>query len=60
MNLNDLRVLAQHGLARSESNPQFHEQMVYAVAMTIIGHFEQVLRIPCSDWISSTYPGHRE
>ncbi len=36
-------LLAQHGLAPSESNPQFHQQMVYAVAMTTIQNFEQAL-----------------
>ena len=56
MNLNDPRVLAQHGLAQSESNPQFHEQMVYAVATTIIGHFKQVLRIPSMVPIGSAVP----
>lgn len=43
VDLNDPRVLAQNGLAPSETNPQFHQQMVYAVAMTTIGHFEQAL-----------------
>jgi hypothetical protein len=43
VDLNDPRLLAQNGLAPSESNPQFHQQMVYAVAMTTIGHFEQAL-----------------
>lgn len=43
VNLNDARLLAQDGLAPSESNPQFHQQMVYAVAMTTIKHFEQAL-----------------
>ncbi len=43
IDLNDPRILAQNGLAPSESNPQFHQQMVYAVAMTTIGHFEQAL-----------------
>src|SRR5688572_18527906 len=43
VDLNDPRVLAQDGLAPSESNPQFHQQMVYAVAMTTIAHFEQAL-----------------
>ena len=43
VDLNDSRLLAQNGLAPSESNPQFHQQMVYAVAMTTIGHFEQAL-----------------
>ena len=36
-------LLAQDGLAPSESNPQFHQQMVYAVAMTTIRHFERAL-----------------
>src|SRR5262245_14866463 len=43
VDLNDERILAQNGLAPSEANPQFHQQMVYAVAMTTIGHFEQAL-----------------
>src|SRR3972149_495739 len=36
-------VLAQHGLMPSEGNPQFHQQMVYAVAMTTIDRFEKSL-----------------
>ena len=56
MKLNDPRVLAEHGLAQSESNPQFHEQMVHAVATTIIGHFKQVLRIPFMGPIGSAVP----
>jgi hypothetical protein len=36
-------LLARDGLAPSESNPQFHQQMVYAVAMTTIQNFEQAL-----------------
>ncbi len=43
VNLNDPKLLAQDGLAPSESNPQFHQQMAYAVAMTTIGHFERAL-----------------
>jgi len=43
VNLNDKYLLAQDGLAPSESNPQFHQQMVYAVAMTTIRHFERAL-----------------
>jgi hypothetical protein len=43
VDLSDARILAQNGLAPSESNPQFHQQMVYAVAMTTIEHFEQAL-----------------
>jgi hypothetical protein len=43
VNLNDPFLLAQDGLDPSEGNPQFHQQMVYAVAMTTIGNFEQAL-----------------
>ncbi len=34
VNLNDPWMLVQDGLAPSELNPQFHQQMVYAVALT--------------------------
>lgn len=43
VDLNDRWLLAQDGLAPSESNPQFHQQMTYAVAMATIGHFERAL-----------------
>jgi hypothetical protein len=43
VNLDDPNLLAQDGLAPSEGNPQFHQQMVYAVAMVTIGHFERAL-----------------
>ena len=36
-------LLAQDGLPPSESRPQFHQQMVYAVAMKTIRHFERAL-----------------
>ncbi len=36
-------ILATDGLDPSESNPQFHQQMVYAVAMTTIRNFEAAL-----------------
>jgi hypothetical protein len=36
VDLEDRYVLAQDGLEPSESNPQFHQQMVYAVASNII------------------------
>ena len=36
-------ILAQDGLEPSESNPQFHQQMVYAVTMTTIKNFEKAL-----------------
>jgi hypothetical protein len=46
VDLNDPRLLAQDGWAPSEGNPQFHQQMVYAVAMKTIQHFERALGRP--------------
>jgi hypothetical protein len=46
VDLNHPFLLAQHGLPRSEGNPQFHQQMVYAVAMKTIRHFEEALGRP--------------
>ena len=43
VNLNDPYILAQNGLAPSEGNPLFHQQMVYAVAMLTIQNFEKAL-----------------
>lgn len=43
VDLNDGHVLAQDGLAPSEGSPQFHQQMVYAVAMRTIRNFELAL-----------------
>ena len=43
VDLNDPGLLAQDGLPPSEGNPQFHQQMVYAVAMTTIKNFERAL-----------------
>ncbi len=43
IDLNDGYLLAQDGLAPSEGNPQFHQQMVYAVVMKTITHFEHAL-----------------
>lgn len=40
IDLEDSYILAQDGLDPSPSNPQFHQQMVYAVAMTTIKNFE--------------------
>ncbi len=39
-------LLARDGWAPSEGNPQFHQQMTYAVAMKTIAHFEQALGRP--------------
>ena len=46
VDLNDPRLLAQDGWAPSEGNPQFHQQMVYAVAMKTVEHFEKALGRP--------------
>jgi hypothetical protein len=43
VDLNQPYLLAQDGLEPSEGNPQFHQQMVYAVAMTTIRNFERAL-----------------
>ena len=43
VDLDDPHLLAQCGLTPSESNPQFHQQMVYAVAMRTIRTFERAL-----------------
>ena len=43
IDLNQPWPLSQAGLRPSEANPQFHQQMVYAVAMKTINHFEQAL-----------------
>ena len=43
IDLNQPAPLSQGGIRPSEANPQFHQQMVYAVAMKTIAHFEQAL-----------------
>jgi hypothetical protein len=43
IDLDDPHLLAQDGLPPSEGDPQFHQQMVYAVAMTTIRNFERAL-----------------
>lgn len=54
VNLNNPHILAQDGLYPSEGNPQFHQQMVYAVAMTTIGNFERALGRPVL-WASRNF-----
>ena len=55
INLDDPHLLAQQGLAPSIGNPQFHQQMVYAVIMTTIENFEKALgrKIQWADKIAS-------
>jgi len=43
VDLSDPYLLAQDGLPPSDGNPQFHQQMVYAVAMRTIRNFEIAL-----------------
>ena len=43
VDLDNPHLLAQDGLGPSEGNPQFHQQMVYAVAMRTIRNFEIAL-----------------
>jgi hypothetical protein len=43
VDLDDPRLIANDGLGPSETNPQFHQQMAYAVAMKTIQFFEKGL-----------------
>jgi hypothetical protein len=43
VDLNELHIVAQDGLPPSEGTPQFHQQMVYAVASLTIERFERAL-----------------
>jgi len=43
VDLNHPHILTQSGLTPSEALPQFHQQMVYAVAMKTIEYFERAL-----------------
>ena len=41
VDLNDAAILAQRGMEPSESDPRTHQQVVYAVAMSVIERFER-------------------
>src|SRR5687767_1641561 len=43
VNLDDPAILIQGGLQQSESDPRFHQQMVYAVAMRTLENFDRAL-----------------
>src|SRR6266851_9226673 len=43
VDLNDPAVLMQGGLDPTESDPRFHQQMVYAVAMRTLENFDRAL-----------------
>jgi hypothetical protein len=46
VDLDDRHLLAQDGLRPAEGNPQFHQQMVYAVTSATIEKFERALGRP--------------
>jgi hypothetical protein len=46
VDLNDQALLMEGGLAPSESDPRFHQQMVYAVAMKVIEGARRALGRP--------------
>jgi hypothetical protein len=56
VDLNEPSLLAQDGCPPSEGNPAFHQQMVYAVAMKTIEHFERSLGRPVL-WRPRIVPG---
>lgn len=43
VNLNEGSILMRNGMDPSESDPRFHQQMVYAVAMRVLENFERAL-----------------
>jgi hypothetical protein len=43
VDLNDAAILMQNGLDPTESDPRFHQQMVYAVAMKVLENFDIAL-----------------
>lgn len=43
VDLNHPHLLSQDGMAPTPADPRFHQQMVYAVAMKTIGHFERAV-----------------
>lgn len=43
VDLDDPHIAMQHGLEPSESDPQFHQQMAYAVAMRTLEQFDRAL-----------------
>jgi hypothetical protein len=56
VDLNHPRLLAQDGLPPAEGRPQFHQQMVFAVAMKTIRIFERALGRPVM-WVREAPTG---
>ena len=46
VDLEDPNILLQRGLDPSDSDPRFHQQMVYAIVMKVIENFERALGRP--------------
>jgi hypothetical protein len=59
VDLDNRHLIAQDGLPPAEGNPQFHQQMVYAVASTTIEKFEQALGRPVI-WAVPRHPSAGE
>jgi len=51
VNLDDPAILMQGGLEPTESDPRFHQQMVYAVAMKVLENFERALGRRLGFWL---------
>lgn len=63
VDLDDPRIAGQGGLAPSEADPRFHQQMVYAVAMRVFEAFDTALgrRVRPMDGILRLHPhAHRK
>lgn len=58
VDLNHPHLLSQDGLSPTPADPRFHQQMVYAVAMKTIGHFERALGRTAL-WSSRRLPGRK-
>ncbi len=61
VDLESTAILGQNGLAPTEANPQFHQQMVYAVVMDTVRRFEMALGREVrwrSDFTSKATPHH--
>jgi hypothetical protein len=60
VNLEAPELLAQEGLAPDESDPRFHQQMVYAVCMYTIKSFEEAIgrRVHWGTHVLPKFPGH--
>ncbi len=56
VDLEDKAILMRGGLDHSEADPRFHQQMVYAVAMRTLQHFDRALGRPIQLYKSQKRP----